>query len=128
MNQTPARHHEFKRASLVAKLMTIAAVAMVISSPLVLAKEKPAKAPGSFPTPSVYPKSWELKFEHGKPQRIVVDTGSGSPRAFWYLTYVVTNTSDQERPFLPILEFLTKDGQVIRSDDKVPPQAFNAVK
>ncbi len=115
------------RSNVTSKLMMVAAVAMFMASPLALAQETVAR-PGTFPIPSVYPKSWELKFEHGKPQRIVVETTSGSPQAFWYITYTVTNSSNQERPFLPILEFLTNDGRVIRSDDKIPPQAFNAVK
>ncbi len=93
------------------------------------AQQKPAEAPGTFPTPNAYPKSWELKFEHGTPQRIVVDLGDGmSPKAFWYLTYTVTNTSKTEQAFFPVLELMSKDGKVSRSDDKVSPAVFSAIK
>lgn len=109
-------------------LALCAAVWQVGSGTPAFGQQKPAEA-GTFPKPSVYPKSWELKFEHGTPQRIVVDLGNDqSPRAFWYLTYTVTNTANVELPFFPVLELMSKDGQVSRSDDKVLPQVFNKVK
>jgi hypothetical protein len=111
------------------RFFTMALVASsMVGVPLISAQDKPKDAAGSFPVPSIYPKSWELKFEHGQPQRIVVDVGEKSPKAFWYLPYSVTNTTGREMTFLPMFEFLTKDGQVIRSDDKIPSAAFNAIK
>jgi hypothetical protein len=114
------------------RIVTLAfATGLVASSAVLLAQDASAparKEPDLFPMPSRYPVAWEMKFEHGLPQRIVVDTGGPSPKAFWYVTYTVTNTDKQERTFLPVLELLTKDGKVFRSDNKVAPQVFNAIK
>jgi hypothetical protein len=119
------------RAVLLCALAALATVTIINGSSVspAVAQQKPTEPAGTFPRPSVYPKSWELKFEHGTPQRIVVDLGDGqSPRAFWYLTYTVTNTGNVELPFFPVLELMSKDGQIARSDDKVPPQVFNRIK
>ena len=78
-----------------------------------------------YPKPSPYPISWQLKFEHGTPRRLVVDVpGREAPVAYWYMTYTVTNNTDQERTYLPLFEMLTKDGKVIRSDKDIPRSRF----
>lgn len=83
----------------------------------------------AYPKPSVYPTSWELDFDHSKPKRIVVQPENSSvPRAYWYLTYTVTNNSDQEQLFLPAFELLTEDGRVIRNDKNIPASVFDAIK
>lgn len=82
-----------------------------------------------FPTPSPYPISWELDFQHQTPQRIVVTPpGSEVPVAYWYMTYTITNNTDSEQVFLPIFEMLTNDGQVIRSDNNIPAPVFDAIR
>lgn len=82
-----------------------------------------------FPTPSPYPISWELKFTHGMPRRIVVTVpNSPSPVAFWYITFTVTNDGDKEQTFLPQFEMLTADGHVVRSDVNIPLRVFDAIK
>ena len=106
---------------------TAVAVATLAAVPFASAQQKEERR-GDFPVPSRYPKSWELKFEHGTPQRIVVDVGNDQPKAYWYLTYTVTNNTNEELTFLPVLELLSKDGRVFRSDNKVPPQVFTTIK
>ncbi|HEV7299359.1 MAG TPA: hypothetical protein VGN72_08345 [Tepidisphaeraceae bacterium] len=103
------------------------AIAMLAGTPFASAQQKEERR-GDFPVPSPYPKAWELKFEHGTPQRIVVDIGNDKPKAYWYLTYTVTNNTNDEHTFLPVLELLAKDGRVFRSDSKVPPQVFGTIK
>lgn len=83
---------------------------------------------GDYPEPSPYPVSWDLKFEHGKPKRIVVDVPNEGPTAYWYLTYRVTNNTDQEQLFLPLFEMVTKDGKVHRSDKGIPARVFHQIK
>jgi hypothetical protein len=88
-----------------------------------------AVAQSEFPKPSPYPKSWELKFEHGKPTRVVVQApGTNAPRAYWYMTYSVTNDTDREQLFLPAFEMLTQDGRVIRNDINIPRRVFDEIK
>jgi hypothetical protein len=82
-----------------------------------------------FPTPSPYPISWELKFTHGMPKRIVVAVpNSPAPVAYWYMTFTVTNDGDKEQTFLPQFEMMTDNGKVVRSDVNIPQRVFEAVK
>jgi hypothetical protein len=82
-----------------------------------------------YPKPSPYPKTWELDFVHGKPQRVVVkDIQSNAPRAYWYMTYQVTNNTGNEQPFLPAFELVIEDGRVIRNDFKIPRVVFDEIK
>ena len=82
-----------------------------------------------FPKPSIYPTSWELKFEHDTPRRIVVEVpGESAPVAYWYLTYTVTNDTDAEQLFLPVFEMLTREGKVLRSDQNIPKKVFDRIK
>lgn len=84
---------------------------------------------GAFPKPSPYPITWELQFEHSAPKRIVVTpAGSRDPKAYWYITYTVTNPGPQEQQFLPYLEMLTDDGRVIRSDISIPTSVLETIR
>ena len=95
---------------------------LMISAPAVRAEDP-------YPKPSPYPKSWELKFEHGKPTRIVVQIpGSVVPQAYWYMTYTVTNETDKEQLFLPTFDMALEDGRIIRNDFKIPRPVFDSIK
>src|SRR4051812_7788850 len=70
----------------------------------------------SYPKPSAYPISWELKFEYNHPKRIVVRTAlNREPEAYWYMTFTVANLSREDHKFLPLFEMMADDGQVQRS-------------
>ena len=85
-------------------------------------------APARYPQPSVYPIAWELDFKYETPRRIVVEIpGQAAPKAFWYMTYVATNNTDQEQIFLPKFEMLTKTGQIVRSNRETSPAVFEAI-
>ena len=101
--------------------LTVVALTIAAFAPVALRAE--------FPKPSPFPKSWELTFEHGKPQRVVVqDAGSNAPRAYWYMTYNVVNNTDSEQPFLPAFELVTEDGRIVRNDFKIPRVVFDEIK
>jgi hypothetical protein len=86
-------------------------------------------ARAEYPKPSPYPISWELKFDHSQPQRIVVKSpGDAAPQAYWFMTYSVTNNTDREQTFLPVFEMVTQDGKVIRSDNRISAAVFDAIK
>ena len=96
---------------------------------LLLAAFVPAALRAEYPKPSPYPVTWELEFEHSKPKRIVVHPENSTvPRAYWYITYTVTNETDQEQLFLPAFELLTEAGRVIRNDKNIPHSVFEAIK
>lgn len=81
-----------------------------------------------FPEPSIYPLSWELKFKHAIPKRIVVDVPGSGPTAYWYMTYTITNLSDSEQTFLPHFEMVSNEGKIITSDQAIPLNVFEAIK
>lgn len=102
-------------------------LAIALSAMLLSAVCAPVHA--EFPEPSPYPISWELDLDYNTPQRIIVTpAGTNTPVAYWYMTYTITNNTDQERVFLPFFELLTADGQVIRSDKSIPGNVFTAIK
>jgi hypothetical protein len=108
-----------KRPLLVLTLMTLG---LAVALPATAAR-------ADYPKPNPYPTSWELKFEHQTPHRVVVKVpGDDTPKAYWYMTYTITNDSDKERVFFPVLTLLYQDGEVARSDDKLGPQVFIAIK
>jgi hypothetical protein len=108
--------------------MTYRAVAAVLSIALLIAFA-PSAAFAGHPVPSIYPVAWQLDFEHGTPQRVVVDVpGKGPPKAYWYITYTVTNNTDKEQSFLPVFEMVTSEGKVIRSDNNIPLKVFETIK
>jgi len=107
-------------------LLKLAALSFVTCGAILVAS---TATRGEYPKPSRYPISWQLKLDHGMPQRIVVKVpGKSDPQAYWYMTYTVTNDTAQEQTYLPIFEFLTTDGKVVRSDNMVPAIVFNAIK
>lgn len=82
-----------------------------------------------YPQPSQYPISWELDFTPGLPTRVVVVPEAGAqPQAYWYLTYNVVNRTGQEQTFLPVVELLTEDGRIIRSDKAIPKAVFDSIR
>lgn len=78
--------------------------------------------------PSPYRVSWELKFDYSRPTRIVVELPKAGAQAYWYLPVTVTNTTGQERMFLPVFELVTEDGRIIRSEGKIPDAVISAIR
>jgi hypothetical protein len=102
----------------------VIAVALVAS---VAAWSPQAKA--QVPVPSIYPVTWQLKFEYGKPARIVVNVpGKSTPQAYWYMPFSVTNTTDRERMYFPVFELVTEEGKILRSDKSVPVAVVNEIR
>ena len=102
------------------KTIAIASLAMVLTASVVLA----------FPKPSVYPVSWQYKFDYNKPKRIAVRTpGDAAAQGYWYMTFTLTNKDidDPSVRFLPIFELLTREGKIIRSDKEVPPNVYEEI-
>lgn len=82
-----------------------------------------------YPEPSPYLKTWQLDFEHGKPKRVVVQASAmAAPRAYWYMTYTVTNNTDHEQLFIPTFDLVTQDGRIVRSDTNIPKTVFDVIK
>jgi hypothetical protein len=107
-------------ATLLVPLPIIAAVAWFGPS---------AFAAASYPEPSPYPTTWELTFDYKTPIRIVVNVpGSASPKAYWYMTYTLTNDGEETQVFIPQFEMLTNDGKLHRAINNVPREVFDMIK
>ncbi|QOV90542.1 hypothetical protein [Humisphaera borealis] len=82
-----------------------------------------------YPEPSFYPVSWELNFRHQTPKRIVARTpGDLSPRAYWYMTYTVSNAGNEAAEFDPVFEMLADNGKTYRANRAIPNDVFEAIK
>jgi hypothetical protein len=83
----------------------------------------------AYPKPSINRVSWELDFKHGLPQRIAVTLpGADAPKAFWYMTFTVTNNTREEQSFLPIFDLIDDHGNIHHSNRNIPKEVFNAIK
>jgi hypothetical protein len=83
----------------------------------------------AYPKPSVNRIAWELDFQHGAPTRITVKApGADAPKAYWYMAFTVTNLTQEEQLFLPVIELLDEKGNVTRSDNNIPKEVFEAIK
>ena len=87
------------------------------------------RAEDKYPEPSPYQISWQFKFQHGTPKRIVVDVpGNPNPTAYWYMSYTVSNSGDKAQDFVPQFLLLSNDGKVTRSDIAIPAEVFRDIK
>jgi hypothetical protein len=93
----------------------------------------------AYPKPSPFPISWELKFQHSAPKRLVITLpGDLQPTAYWYITYSVVNQADKdstydperdkERIFYPSFTMRTQDGKLLTGNDGINPAVVDAIK
>ncbi len=100
--------------------------AAVVMFALLAGMASPSQA---YPKPNPYPVSWQLKFDHAMPRRIVVTpAGSRTAQAYWYMRFTVTNLGKDEQKFLPVFELMTEAGDVIRSDKDVPDSVLTEIR
>ncbi len=72
------------------------------------------------PEPSPVPKRWQLDAEFGPLRVATVQVPEVGPRAYFYLTYSVTNNSGEDLLFAPAFELSADTGSVRRSGRDVP--------
>ena len=83
----------------------------------------------AYPEPHIVPTSWELEFEHRKPELISVRLpGEDTNRLYHYFTYTVTNRTGDERLWVPDFWVLTDAGDLIQANRGISPAVFNAIK
>ena len=100
----------------------------------------PARSAADYPEPSPFPVAWELTFEHGTPKRIAVELADSAAdgkkkkksraktKAYWYMTYKVTNETREPIIFMPQFDLVTNDGEIHRSNRKIPKAVFDKIK
>ncbi len=81
----------------------------------------------AYPEPSLIPKSWELEFKPQVPRAIAVRDLDGQTRWYWYLPYMVTNTTGEDQLFVPEFVVLTDQGDLVRAGRNVPAKVYEAI-
>lgn len=72
------------------------------------------------PEPDPIPRRWQLAVEVGPLRTASVEVKGAGTRSYYFLTYKVTNATDQDLLFTPSFELGTDEGEVLRSGRDVP--------
>ena len=72
------------------------------------------------PEPDPIPRRWQLAIEPGPLRVATVDVEGQGPKAYFYMTYTVTNTTDQDLLFAPSFDLANDQGDLQRSGRNVP--------
>jgi hypothetical protein len=85
--------------------------------------------PAAFaaPEPAPIPKRWQLDIKPSPLRMAIVDTVGGAPRAYFYMTYKVTNNTPTDILFAPAFELATDEGDLLRSGRDVPFAVTSAI-
>jgi hypothetical protein len=85
-----------------------------------------APAPAMAPEPDPIPRRWQLAFEPGPLRIATVETAAG-PQSYYFMTYKVTNTSDQDLLFAPSFDLVTGLGEARRSGRDVSAEVTREI-
>ncbi|MCG3122991.1 MAG: hypothetical protein GIKADHBN_01398 [Phycisphaerales bacterium] len=75
---------------------------------------------GFAPEPDPIPRRWQLDVKLGPLRLAKFDVPGSGPRAFFYMTYTVTNASGTDVLLAPAWDLATSDGEIVRSGRNVP--------
>lgn len=75
---------------------------------------------GFAPEPDPVPKRWELDVKQGALRMTTVEDANGNAKAYFYLSYRVTNNTKTDLLFAPAFDLATEDTAAIRSGREVP--------
>ena len=79
--------------------------------------------------PAVIPPNWELKIKFQDPQRVSVTVpGQKAPVVYWYMVYTVENPTDREVDFYPDFTLVTDTMRIVKQEQQVSPEAFQAIQ
>ncbi len=70
---------------------------------------------GLAPEPDPIPRRWQLEIQPGPLRIATVDVKDEGPKAYFYMTYKVTNASGGDLLFAPSFDLATDQGDVLRS-------------
>lgn len=93
-----------------------------------LAQEAEENAAPDTPRPDAVTHDWSLEFTHSAPNTIAIEKADGSVDWYWYITYKVTNYTDDEVFFDPKIVIQNDAGKIIKSNLGIEEKVFNAVR
>lgn len=79
------------------------------------------------PEPDPVPRRWQLDFAPGDLRIVTIDTPGLGARAYFYLTYRVTNNSGADQLFAPAFDLMTEDGKIARSGRDIPGEVTRQI-
>jgi hypothetical protein len=86
-----------------------------------------APVSAAAPEPAPVPRRWQLDIQPSPLRTMVVEAPGVGPRAYFYMTYKVTNNSSSDLLFAPAMELATDDMDVLRSGRDVPVAVTNTI-
>lgn len=98
-----------------------ASAALSRGLPLALGVCVLASSVAMAPEPDPVPRRWQLSVEVGPLRTASVETKDGT-RAYFYLTYKVTNASGQDLLFTPSFDLVSDSGEIQRAGRHVPAE------
>jgi hypothetical protein len=82
-------------------------------------------AAAAYPKPAAVPTRWELDFKPG-PLRLYVDPVDR--RAYWYLSYTVTNRTRDDQIWAPTMVLFTDAGEILPSGEGVAARVEESIR
>ena len=82
---------------------------------------------GAAPQPSVLARSWDLDFRPGELRVITLTGEGGADKHYYYMTFLVTNLTGEERFFAPIFELTTDRGEIMLAGRGVSRQVTQEI-
>jgi len=80
------------------------------------------------PEPEIVSSSWQLDFKYDTPQAIAVRDIDGTIKWYWYMTYLVTNNSEDDQLFVPDITIVDDSGRLLTDGQDVPTSVFRAIR
>ena len=79
------------------------------------------------PEPDPIPSRWEFDIDLGKLRLAFVQDAQGESKAYFYLTYTVTNNTGEDRVFTPQFDLVVGEGEPRQSGLGVPPRVTESI-
>lgn len=79
------------------------------------------------PEPDPVPRRWQLDLVPGHLRTTTLDVPGVGPRAYFYMTYKVTNNTTEDLLFAPNFEMSNAEGELLRSGRDVPAEVTRRI-
>lgn len=84
------------------------------------------------PEPDPVPRRWELELKPGPLRVMTIESspssgGGGEAKRYFYLTYKVTNSTNEDVLFAPIFELVSSEGDLVRSGQDVSAEVTKTI-
>lgn len=103
-----------------------AALSTATFVPACLAQDEAPK--DAAPQPDAVTHDWKFDFTYATPNTIAIENADGSLNWYWYMTYKVVNTTEDELFFDPRIVVQNDAGQIMTANLGIDARVFRAVR